>query len=97
MHRAFHDFLYVDVLYHKPHQWPSSSVLKVGRREVQGSIPGRTCRPSCSKFFVVFFVYKYGKGCLKKNTPLRALSPSAQVSPVENWLNPTIQHNNTLT
>ena len=34
--------------------WRSSSVLKTGRREVLGSIPGRTCRPSRSEFFVVF-------------------------------------------
>ena len=28
--------------------------LKTGRREVPGSNPGRTCRPSCSEFSVVF-------------------------------------------
>ena len=37
-----------------PHQWQSGSVLKTGRREVPGSIPGGACRPSHSKFSVVF-------------------------------------------
>ena len=32
----------------------SAVTLKTGRREVQGSNPGRACRPSCSEFSVVF-------------------------------------------
>ena len=37
------------------HQWPiDSSALKTGWREVPNSIPGLTCRPSRSKFSVVF-------------------------------------------
>ena len=32
----------------------SSCAQKTGRREVPGSIPGRACRPSRSKFSVVF-------------------------------------------
>ena len=35
-------------------QWPNSSVLKTGRREVLGSILGRDCRPSRSQFSVIF-------------------------------------------
>ena len=37
-----------------PHQWQNGSVLETGRREVPGSIPSRVCRPSLSKFSVVF-------------------------------------------
>ena len=37
----------------KPHQWPSGSVIKTGRREMQGSISGRFCLPSCLEFSVV--------------------------------------------
>ena len=32
----------------------SAETLKTGRREVPGSTPGRTCRPSRSEFSVVF-------------------------------------------
>ena len=46
------------------HQWRSSSVLKTDRREVHGLIPKPACRPSLSKFSVVFFFFrnlrKYG-------------------------------------
>ena len=35
-------------------QWWSGSALKTGLREVPGSIPGLACRPSRSKFFMVF-------------------------------------------
>ena len=37
----------------QPHQWPSCSALKAGRREVPGSIPSRACLPSRSEFSVV--------------------------------------------
>ena len=40
----------------RPHQWPSGSTLKTGRREVQCLIPGRACRPSLLEFFVGFFL-----------------------------------------
>ena len=36
------------------YQWPSGSVLKTGRREVPGSIPGSAYRPSRSEFFMFF-------------------------------------------
>ena len=42
------------LLHFEPHQWPSDSALKPGRREVPASIPGRACRPRCSEFSVVF-------------------------------------------
>ena len=37
-----------------PHQWPSGSAPKTGRREMPGSISGRSCRPSRSEFSLVF-------------------------------------------
>ena len=44
--------------------------LKTGRREMIGSNPGRTCRPSRSEFSVVFFRNwrKYGLGSLRKTS-----------------------------
>ena len=36
------------------HQWPSGFVLKIGRWEMPGSVPGCACRPSRSEFSVVF-------------------------------------------
>ena len=38
----------------KPHQWLNGFALKIGRREVPGSILGRACRSSRSEFSVVF-------------------------------------------
>ena len=37
-----------------PHQWPSGSALKTGRREVPVSNPGRACRLSPSEYSMVF-------------------------------------------
>ena len=51
-----------------PDQRPSGFALKTGRREVPGSVPGRTCRPSLSEVSVAFLrnMRKYGLGTLKK-------------------------------
>ena len=40
----------------KPRQWPKGSALKIGRREVPGSIFDHPFQPSCSDFFVVFLL-----------------------------------------
>ena len=52
----------------QPHLWRSGSALKIGRREVPGSISDRACRPSRSEFTVVFLrnSRKYGLGSLRK-------------------------------
>ena len=38
----------------RPHQWLSGSALKIGRREVPGSVLGRACQPGRSEFSMVF-------------------------------------------
>ena len=44
------------------HRWQSDSELETGRWEVPGSIPGHTCRPSHSEFFVVFLETRVNMG-----------------------------------
>ena len=46
--------MYVHFIIIRPHQWRRGSALKAGKRVVTGSIPGHACRPSHSKFSVVF-------------------------------------------
>ena len=69
-----------------PHQWRSGSALKTGRRQVPGSIPGCACRPSRSKFSVVFFETRVNTGQDPlERLPQRTLPLQGQVPQADNW------------
>ena len=73
------------ILINLPHLWLSCSVLKAGRREVSGSIPGRACRHSRSELSVVFFETRLNTGDLRKppkegTTPTEPGLPSGQLA-----------------
>ena len=53
------------------HQWLGGSTLKIGKREVPGSILGRACQPSRSEFFVVFSETRVNTSYTLKNQRLK--------------------------
>ena len=61
-------------LLNQPHQWPSDSELKAGRREVPDSILGRACRPSRSELSVVFSKNRVNAGLDPLERPPRRAS-----------------------
>ena len=62
-------------LVQQPHQWRSSSALKTGRREVQGSNPSHACRPSRSEFSFVFSETCVNTGWASLERPPRRAHP----------------------
>ena len=76
------------------HHWPSDSALKVGRRDVPGSIPGRAWRPSRSEFSVFFLrnLLKYELGYLRK-TPTEGVPPTG-LGPISGQLELNVQPTN---
>ena len=54
-----------------PHQWRSDSVLKIGRLEEPGSIPGRAFRFCHSGFSLVFYKIRVNMGQDSLEKPAR--------------------------
>ena len=69
-----------------PQQWLHNPALKIGTREVPGSIPGRAYRPSRSEFSVVFTETRVNTGNNSlKRFPTKGIPPIDLGPSLDNW------------